>query len=263
MTSRHYLGVPFLGLVPVVAPKDVKGPSPLLDRGVPASFSEAMRGLRTSVIFSSAADGTRTVMVTSTAPSEGQDGRGQQSGRRAGPGRAAHADHRRRHAAAARPRDVRVRAGAGAVERAGGRGVRRRTAIRKTRNPFLSVLPAGLIPPNPAELLGSKKYLRLLEELGKDYDWIIVDAPPVMAVTDAAVISNGVGGVVFVVGAEMTPRRTAQTAMEQLIARTGQDHRRRPQPRPCRAALRTTTRSTTARITLRPTSGPGRFERPR
>ena len=53
-------------------------------------------------------------------------------------------------------------------------------------------------------------------DLAKDYDWIIVDAPPVMAVTDAAVVSNGVTGVVFVVGAEMTPRRTAQTALEQL-----------------------------------------------
>jgi capsular exopolysaccharide synthesis family protein len=92
------------------------------------------------------------------------------------------------------------------------------SAIRKTNNPFLSVLPAGLIPPNPAELLGSARYRRLLEELGKEYDWIIVDAPPVMAVTDAAVISNGVGGVVFVVGSEMTPRRTAQTAIDQLTA---------------------------------------------
>ena len=45
-----------------------------------------------------------------------------------------------------------------------------------------------------------------------------MDAPPVMAVTDAAVISNGVGGVVFVIGAEMTPRRSAQTALEQLTS---------------------------------------------
>ena len=93
-----------------------------------------------------------------------------------------------------------------------------KSAIRQTGNNFLSALPAGHIPPNPAELLGSTKYRKLLEELGREYDWIIVDAPPVMAVTDAAVISNGVGGVVFVVGAEMTPRRSAQTAIEQLTS---------------------------------------------
>jgi len=93
-----------------------------------------------------------------------------------------------------------------------------KTAIKPTGNPPLSVLPAGLIPPNPAELLGSARYARLLEELAQEYDWIVIDAPPVMAVTDAAVIANGAGGVLFVVGSEMTPRRNAQVALEQLAA---------------------------------------------
>jgi capsular exopolysaccharide synthesis family protein len=92
------------------------------------------------------------------------------------------------------------------------------SAIRRTDQAFLSVLPAGHLPPNPAELLGSPKYRRLLEQLGRDFDWIIVDAPPVMAVTDAAIISHDVGGVIFVVGAEMTPRRNAQMAIEQLTS---------------------------------------------
>lgn len=213
---KNYLGVPFLGLVPAVAAKHVKGPSPLLERGVPAAFSEAMRGLRTSVIFSSAADGSRTVMVTSTAPSEGKtvvasnlaDALAQAEQRTL----LIDGDLRRPRVHetfefAQEPGLSNVLVGAVSIQ----------SALRRTNSPFLTVLPAGLIPPNPAELLGSKKYLRLLEELGKDYDWIIVDAPPVMAVTDAAVIANGVGGVVFVVGSEMTPRRTAQTALEQLV----------------------------------------------
>jgi succinoglycan biosynthesis transport protein ExoP len=212
---KAYLGVPFLGLVPVVAAKDVKGPSPLLDRGVPANFSEAIRGLRTSVIFSSAADGSRTVMVTSTAPSEGKtvvssnlaDALAQAEQRTL----IIDGDMRRPRVhevfeLSQEPGLSNVLVGAVDVK----------SAIRKTGNSFLSVLPAGHIPPNPAELLGSPRYRRLLEELGKDYDWVIVDAPPVMAVTDAAVVSNGVSGVVFVIGAEMTPRRTAQTALDQL-----------------------------------------------
>jgi capsular exopolysaccharide synthesis family protein len=90
------------------------------------------------------------------------------------------------------------------------------TAIRKTGHDYLSVLPAGALPANPSELLSSPKYRTLLEYLAQEFDWIVIDAPPVMAVTDAAVMSHDVAGVVFVVGAEMTPRRNAQIALEQL-----------------------------------------------
>jgi capsular exopolysaccharide synthesis family protein len=214
---KQHLGVPFLGLVPVVRAKEIKGPSPLLDRGVPANFSEAMRGIRTSVIFSSATEGSRTVMVTSTAPSEGKtvvssnlaDALAQAEQRTL----IIDGDMRR-----PRVHEVFEFAQEPGLSNVLVGTVEAKTTIRKTDNPYLSVMPAGHIPPNPAELLGSPRYRKLLEELGKDYDWIIVDAPPVMAVTDAAVISNGVGGVLFVIGSEMTPRRTAQTAVEQLKA---------------------------------------------
>lgn len=214
---KQHLGVPFLGLVPAVPAKEVKGPSPLLDRGVPPNFSEAMRGIRTSVIFSSATDGARTVMVTSTAPSEGKtvvssnlaDALAQAEQRTL----IIDGDMRR-----PRVHEVFEFAQEPGLSNVLVGTVEARTTIRKTNNPYLSVMPAGHIPPNPAELLGSPRYRRLLEDLGKDFDWIIVDAPPVMAVTDAAVISNGVGGVLFVIGSEMTPRRTAQVAVEQLQA---------------------------------------------
>jgi capsular exopolysaccharide synthesis family protein len=213
---KAHLALPFLGLVPAVPPKHIKGPSPLLDRGVPASFSESMRGLRTAVIFSSAAEGSRSIMVTSTAPSEGKTVIASNLG-----DALAQAEQRtiildgdmrrpRVHETfeiAQEPGLSNVIAGTVALT----------AAIRKTNNPYLHILPAGLVPPNPAELLGSKKYLKLLEELGAAYDWIVIDAPPVMAVTDAAVIASSVGGVVFVVGSEMTPRRNAQIAVEQLV----------------------------------------------
>jgi capsular exopolysaccharide synthesis family protein len=89
-------------------------------------------------------------------------------------------------------------------------------ATRPTTIPNLSLLAAGHIPPNPAELLGSKKYLELIEELKKRFDWVIIDAPPVMPVTDAAVVANTAGGVIFVIGSEMTPRQNAAAAIEQL-----------------------------------------------
>jgi len=214
---KAHLGVPFLGLIPIVRPKDAKGGAPLLDRGVPASFSEAMRAIRTSVVFSSAAEGSRTVMITSTAPSEGKTMVSTNLAE------ALAQAEQRTLVIDGDMRRPRVHEVFGFAQEPGLSNVligavTAQSAIRKTDNPFLSVLPAGHLPPNPAELLGSQKYRKLLEELGREYDWIILDAPPVMAVTDAAVISNGVGGVLFVVGAEMTPRRQAQVAIEQLAA---------------------------------------------
>jgi len=212
---KTQLGLPFLGLIPAVKRKQIKGPSPLVQRGAPPAFAESLRGLRTAVIFSAAEQGPRSVMVTSTAPSEGKtvvtcnlgDVLAQAEQRTI----VIDGDMRRPRVheifqVAQEPGLSNVLTGAVALT----------AAIRQTQDPNLHVLPAGLLPPNPAELLESPKYARLLEELGQTYDWIVIDAPPVMAVTDAAIISGNAGGVVFVVGSEMTPRRNAQIAVEQL-----------------------------------------------
>jgi len=217
---KNHLGVPFLGLIPAVRTRDVKGSSPLLDRGVPPAFSEAVRGIRTSVMFSTATEGARTIMVTSTVPGEGK------TVVAANLGDALAQAEQRTLIIDGDLRRPRVHDVFGCTQEPGLSNVlvgaaELKAAIRQTGNPMLSVLPAGLIPPNPAELLSSDRYRRLLEALGQEYDWIVVDAPPVMAVTDAAVIANGVGGVLFVVGSEMTPRRNAQVALEQLVAARG------------------------------------------
>ncbi len=89
-------------------------------------------------------------------------------------------------------------------------------AMRSTTVPNLTLLAAGHIPPNPAELLSSPKYAELIAELKRRYDWVVIDAPPVMPVTDASVVANNSSGVLFVVGSEMTPRNNAMAAVEQL-----------------------------------------------
>lgn len=66
----------------------------------------------------------------------------------------------------------------------------------------LVVLTSGAIPPNPSELLGSEEMAMLLLELEKEFDVIIIDAPPLIPVTDAAVLAQGVGGVVLVAGSK-------------------------------------------------------------
>ena len=218
---KAHLGLPFLGLVPIIPGKDRKAgedQTPLIgNTNVPANFSEAMRAIRTSVIFSSAEAGARTVVVTSTAPSEGKTlvscnlaAALAQAGQKV---LIVDGDMRR----------PRVHEVFGCLQEPGLSNVlvgtsRLRAAVLPSSIPQLEVLTAGHLPPNPAELLGSNRYLELLAELGTSYDWIIIDAPPVMAVTDAAVAANRATGVVFVVGAEMTPHRNAKAAIEQLAA---------------------------------------------
>lgn len=80
----------------------------------------------------------------------------------------------------------------------------------------LHVLPCGPIPPNPAELLASKRMKELIEYAEGIYDFIIVDTPPVMAITDAKILSNIVDGVLFVVRSDVTEKEDAKKAYELL-----------------------------------------------
>jgi capsular exopolysaccharide synthesis family protein len=214
---KQALNLPFLGLVPAVNVKPVGDEGLLLTGDLPPGFGEAMRAVRTAVIFSSADEGARTVVVTSTAPGEGKTLISTNLGVAL-----AQADQRtlvidgdlrrpRVHAVFRRPQEPglsNVLVGT----------ARMSDSIRMTHVPNLYVLASGHIPPNPAELLGSSKYLETIDELRQQFDWIIIDAPPVMAVTDAAILANSATGVVFVVGAEMTSKRNAGAAVEHLQA---------------------------------------------
>ena len=75
------------------------------------------------------------------------------------------------------------------------------------------------MPPNPSELLASERMRTLLTNLAHGpFDWIIIDTPPVLAVTDAVILAPMVSGVTFVVGAEMTRRRLAERALETIMS---------------------------------------------
>ena len=88
--------------------------------------------------------------------------------------------------------------------------------VQKTEVENLHLIPCGQIPPNPSELLGSRAMQKLLADLSQEYDRIIIDSPPVTAVTDAVVLSKAVDGVVVVLQANKTERAIAQRAIEQM-----------------------------------------------
>jgi capsular exopolysaccharide synthesis family protein len=80
----------------------------------------------------------------------------------------------------------------------------------------LVVLPAGAVPPNPAELLSSNRLPQLLGELQEQFDIIVVDSPPTLAVTDARILASKCDGVVFVLKHGKTKREMAQRALADL-----------------------------------------------
>ncbi|WP_425432097.1 CpsD/CapB family tyrosine-protein kinase [Halobacillus hunanensis] len=80
----------------------------------------------------------------------------------------------------------------------------------------LDVLPSGPIPPNPSELLGSKAMHKLMMEARQTYDLVILDTPPVLAVSDSQVLAREVDGVMLVVRSGQTEFQAAERAKELL-----------------------------------------------
>jgi len=85
-----------------------------------------------------------------------------------------------------------------------------------TQTEGLMVLPSGELPPNPAEMMGSQRMRKLLDDLAQQVDVVVIDAPPVLAVADVVALAPAVDGVLLVVQADFTPRESAQRAAESL-----------------------------------------------
>ncbi|MEV5071126.1 polysaccharide biosynthesis tyrosine autokinase [Microbacterium sp. LMI12-1-1.1] len=83
-------------------------------------------------------------------------------------------------------------------------------------NRSLYVLPAGKIPPNPSELLGSKSMRQLLEALERDVDIVLCDAPPLLPVTDASILAKQTNGAILIVSAGHTNRHQLSGAIDAL-----------------------------------------------
>lgn len=85
-----------------------------------------------------------------------------------------------------------------------------------TRIDGLQVLTCGPIPPNPSELLGSTKMRAILQKLEQEYDYVVLDSPPILSVTDGIVLSARAGGVLFVVKAGKSRRKFVAESIKRL-----------------------------------------------
>jgi tyrosine-protein kinase Etk/Wzc len=177
--------------------------------------AESFRNLRTNVRFVRAGEGATEMVVTSPAPQEGKSVTAAnlaialaQQGMKT---LLVDADMRR----SVQHRQFDLEASPGLsdllVAEEGLDGI-----IRATEVENLNVLTAGKHPPNPAELLGSPRMERLLATLRQRYDSIVIDSPPMLAVTDASVLGQKTDGVILVVRAEKTEKDAINLAIQQL-----------------------------------------------
>jgi len=88
--------------------------------------------------------------------------------------------------------------------------------LHATSIPQLFLINAGPVPPNPVELLGSGKMAALLDELKSNFDYILIDSPPVLAVSDALVLGPKIDGMILVVWGEKTSRDAVRCAREKI-----------------------------------------------
>ncbi|HKY23485.1 MAG TPA: polysaccharide biosynthesis tyrosine autokinase [Vicinamibacterales bacterium] len=207
------LKLPFLGLVPAIRGNT----HPLLSQEVPHEFGEAFRALRTSLVFSSGAEGTRVIALTSAQPLEGKTTTACNIAIALAYGGSRvlliDADMRRPSVS----RTLGIENTIGLSHLLTGQATARQ-AIRRTNVQNMWVMTAGLTPPNPSELLASERMKTLISNVQNGpFDWVLIDTPPVLAVTDAVIIAPWVAGVVFIIGSEMTQRRLAERAVETLM----------------------------------------------
>ena len=182
-----------------------------------SSGAEAYRTLRTNLIFSQAVQSLRTIVVTSAAPSEGKTTTAAnlavsfaQQGMRV---LIVDCDLRRArlHKMFGVPREP------GLTECMLGQ-YEHDAVTRETAVPGLYVLASGQLPPNPSELLGGDRMRKTLQALSGAFDLVILDTPPLLAASDAAILSTLCDGVVLVVRAGVTEAEAGRQAMQQLAS---------------------------------------------
>jgi polysaccharide biosynthesis transport protein len=194
------------------------GTSELIAAHLPnSSGAEAYRVLRTNLIFSQAVNALRTLVVTSSLPGEGKTTTTAnlavafaQQGLRVA---LVDADLRRSRlhvlfGAKREPGLTQLVLGLATLDE----------VAHVTEVDGLHLIPAGALPPNPAELLGGSRMRETLELLGTVYDMVLIDTPPLLAAADAAVLGAGADGVLMVVRAGHTDRSQALQAIQQLDA---------------------------------------------
>lgn len=211
------LGLAVIGLVPKLKSLDEGGELPINYFGAhpQSSFSEAIRTIRTGVLLSAVDETHKRILITSSVPSEGKTTLSMNLATALGHMKKVlliDADMRRPSIHKGLP-DQRQSPGLSEYI-TGERKISE--CMRQIEGSNLFVMPAGIAPPNPLEILSSRKFAESLEALSRAFDHVIIDCAPACAVSDALVLSKLVHGVVYVVRSDSTQWQIAKSGVKRL-----------------------------------------------
>jgi len=208
------LGLPVLGILPNVEEDELSGS--LLDQK--SGLSEAYRSLRTSIQFSGTEGMPRTLMVTSSEPSEAKSTTAYKLaldfsalGKRV---LVIDADMRKPSMHRQFGLDNTLGLSNLLISSVQREDLPR--TVRKTREDNVWVITSGSIPPNPADLLSSAKMALLVEFMTQRFDLVIIDSPPVIGLSDAPVLSRIAQATLLLVSVNNVSRKSAKSALKRL-----------------------------------------------
>ena len=214
---RRRFGVNTLGNIFKWSPQEVSDSELVLWKYPSSGFSEAFRQTRTNIQFATANQKGQILMVSSPGPGEGKSTiisnlavALAQAGRRV---LIVDGDLRRPSIHRRFPPTEREPGLSNFLSDA---LVPFDDVVHRTELEGISIIPGGPIPPNPSELLGSRRMSLLTEQLRKEADVVLVDTPPVLLVSDSAIIASQVDGVVMVVDSFATRNSALKAALSAL-----------------------------------------------
>jgi len=212
------LGQSMLGVLPLIDAnvEDRKSQAlAMLDESKHSSYTEAMRTIRTGLILSSLDNPHKVILVTSSVPGEGKTSVSSNLAIAMAKMEKVlliGADLRRPSLS----KVFAVKSTLGLSNIVAGTS-KFSECIHHIDDAGIDFLPCGLLPPNPLELLSSDRFAKTMEILEKNYDRIVIDSPPVQAVSDALVLSTFAKAVVYVVEADKTHEDVVKNGIKRLL----------------------------------------------
>lgn len=213
---ENEMGLAVLGILPLVEDREL-----MASVADPKSgLSEAYRSLRTSLQFSGAEGAPRSLLITSSEPSEGKSTTSFKLGQdfAALGARVLIVDGDLRKPNLHRLFGLDNTIGLSNLLTNTVRKEDLAAIFRTTKYPNVTVLTSGTIPPNPADLLSSPKMALIITNLGKRFDLVIIDAPPIVGLSDSPILSRLAEGTLMVISTNQVTRKSAKTALKRLRA---------------------------------------------
>jgi len=214
---ENFLQVPFLGLIPTIsATHGTNAIEGIIETQPKGTIAESYRAIRTNILFSSDRN-VKKLIVTSTGPSEGKTTTAiniaEVMATAGDKTLIIDADMRRPKI----HKNIEIKGDEKGLSNYLTGNATLDEIVHETSIETFFAVPAGPIPPNPVELLNSPRLKEFLDEMSERFDRIIIDTPPVIAVTDAAILARMADGVVFVVHGGLAHRDIVKRGLKGLM----------------------------------------------